>query len=311
MSNFKVAIFLFLALIFQTTNGQTILVVTGYNGGFMDTAEAVNMDNVTSCPNIPSEYPLNIGHAVTLRYNSKIVLCGGGDNDFNVISDCYSYSNDHWSPEPFTLEQLAARSVEIRPDEWLVLGGDDANRDKIIVTSLFKDGIFTPGPTMPEASYAGSVTMLNQTHLFVAIGHNGTAHSQQNYFLDVNTYQWTRIPNRLLRSDYGHMSGTFMNSTAGEVQIANVGTYGVQVYSPRDDSWNSDLPFPITRLEFSATVQQGHDSFVLIGGSNVDETGDIFLMDENGFTILEEDVLYIPRELHVAMEVSEDDFTCY
>ena len=105
-----------------------------------------------------------------------------------------------------------------------------------------------------------------------------------------------------------HSSGTFYNSTANEIQIANIGEPGIEVYSPRDDSWHQvRFPLPLTDLHRTYIIQQGTDSFILIGGeTNVDRySGDIYLFYL--LSVLKKDV---PRYGHVAMTISKDEFAC-
>ncbi len=114
------------------------------------------------------------------------------------------------------------------------------------------------------------------------------------------------------RSEF-HSSGTFYNLTAGEIQVANIGLQGIEVYSPKADSWHQ-IPYPsqIGYLDFSTAIQQGTDSFIFIGGYTDLEhySGDIYFFDENGFSILKENVLQVPRYGHVAMPINSLDFQC-
>ncbi len=156
--------------------------------------------------------------------------------------------------------------------------------------------------------------MLNETHLFVAAGRTTSgSYTTNNYLFEINAEQRTQIADRTYAAYAWHKSGTFYNSTVDEMQIANIGVNGIEVYSPRDDSWHQ-LPFPppLTSLQRSAAIQQGTDSFILIGGmTNMnDYSGDIFLFDNNGFSILKENVLQVGRNLHVAMPISMEDFSC-
>ncbi len=155
--------------------------------------------------------------------------------------------------------------------------------------------------------------MLNETHLFVASGkHDMNSPSPRNYLLDINSEQWTQVADRSLEASECHSTGTFWNSTAGEIQIANVGAYGIEVYSPKDASWQQ-VPFPSPPLLWrSKALQQGTDSFILIGGDTnlEDESGDIYLFDENGLSILKENALRVPRESHAIIPISKEDFTC-
>ncbi len=292
-----------------------IMVATGFNNGHLDDTEVLDTETITSCPNLPTKYPLEVDVAVGLQYDSKMVICGGSQYNGPCVSNCYSYSNDRWNIEAFKLEpaRSGAMSVEIRPGEWLVMGGyADAPIHHLKDTQLLKNGIFTQGPDLPEPTNGGSCVMFNATHVFVAAASNDIQYSPNNYLLDINTEQWTRIADRNLSPYFFHSSGTFFNSTAGEIQVANIGNYGIEVYSPRDDSWHEvDFPSPIASMTNSATIQRGSDSFILIGGrTNVGYSSDIYLFDENGFSILKQNVLQLERSHHVAMPISSVDFTC-
>ena len=291
-----------------------IMVATGVNGmnSLADT-EVIDAETITSCANLPAKYPNEVKFAVAMQHNSNMVICGG----FPRTGDCYSYSNDAWNMEDFRLEpaRYAAMSAKIRPGEWLVMGGFDG-ANYLNDSKLLKNGQFQQGPDLPEPVVKGSSVMLNETHLFMAGGRYQQAepfYSPRNYLLDINSGQWTQIADREMQPMRDHASGTFLNSTAGEIQIANVGRLGIEVYSPRDNSWHQvPFPSPITELWLSTAIQQGYESFLLIGGTtNLGlDNGDVYLFDENGLSILKKNVLQVPRRHHVAMAISKDYFTC-
>ena len=296
-----------------------ILVATGYDGNYLDNIEViggVNTESITSCSNLPSKFPLKLRSPVVIQHNFKVTICGGLSND--VTGDCYSYSNNQWNIEAFKLEpaRYGAFSTEIRPGEWLVMGGRDDEFNYLTDTQILQNGFFSPGPDLPEPMHSGSSTLLNDTHVLVVGGENQTnpdMNSPRNYILDINNHQWTQVADRNLELYHYHSSGTFYNSTAGELQVANIGKYGIEVYSPKDNSWHQiTFPSPLTRLYRSATVQLGMDSFLLIGGkTNLESnSGDVYLLNENGLSILKENVLQVPRRNHVAMLVSDTEFTC-
>ncbi len=288
------------------------MVATGFNLGILDHVEVINTQNYTSCPNLPAPYPFPSYFGAALNHNSKMVICGG----YPYTTDCYSYSDDQWNIEAFKLEPAreGAMSVEIRPGEWLVMGGYDSDYNFLNDTKLLKNGIFIQGPDLPEPIYLGSATMLNETHLFVAGSQYQSINlSTKNYLLDVNTGQWTQIAERNLTPSFSHSSGTFFNSTAGETQVVNVGFYGIEVYSPKDNFWHRvPFPPPLYRLYKSVAIQRESNSFILIGGeTNLEKySGDLYLFDENGFSVLNVDVLQIPRYDHVALPIAVDDFSC-
>ena len=279
--------------------------------------EVIDTQTITSCPNFPPNFPYDATYPAVLKHNSHMVICGGGY--YEEYPDCYSYYNGQWNLEPFKLQpgRYNAISVEIRPGEWLIMGGHNDNFGYLSETQLFKDGIFTDGPEMPLESGGGSAVMLNETHLFVALAEPGgpEGYYLYNYLLDINSDQWVQIADRTVKSTTYHASGTFYNSTAGEIQVGFIGWNGIEVYSPRDNSWHSGIPFPpqIEKLFSSKAIQQGRNSFILIGGQvgpDYEVCGHIFLFDEHGLSILKEDVLTVPRSSHAAMPISKEDFIC-
>ena len=290
-----------------------IMVATGfYSTGFTDHTEVVDANEMTGCPYVSEKYPLSVETAVGLRHNGKMVICGGAP----ATADCYSYANDQWSLEPFALDspRNGMIAAEIRPEEWMVMGGNVGGSYYTPQTWILKNGIFRRGPDMPEFDYSGSCVMLNQTHLFVAMGATSPGnHNPRNYFFDINTEKWTQIAERTLKPDYHHSSGTFYNSTADEIQIANVGKFGIEVYSPSTDSWHSGIANKALNgtLNGSAAIQQDLNSFILIGGETLlGYSGDVYQFDENGLSLIKANVLNIPRAFHVAMAIDDSDFEC-
>ncbi len=300
------------------------MIATGLNNptlNFLDEAEVHNMKELRSCSNLVTRYPLGVELAIGLKHDNKFTICGGWDG-FDAQTDCYSYTYNRWDIESFSMNppRFAAMSVEIRPGEWLIMGGHNQGTTggaftAFSDTKLVANGILIDGPTtLPEPIYGGSAVMLNDTHMFVAGGFTGSVNSVNNYMYNVALDQWTQIASRESATEAFHMSGTFYNSSVGEIQIANIGVDGIQVYSPRDDSWQSGLPFPspISYLARSAAVQQGRDSFILVGGrTNFEEFIDaIYEFDEDGLNILQENALVYPREVAVALPIYEADYPC-
>ncbi len=297
----------------QGQTGLNIMVATGYRGSYMYQTEVIDTERNRSCHNLPAEYPHGVEEAVALQHNSKMVICGG----FPGSDNCLSYSNDSWNLEPFLIEpaNYGMMSVEIRPGEWLVMGGIDSETSTYLTaTRLFRDGIFIPGPDLPEPIYGGSAVMLNETHLFVAGGiyASGYEISPQNYLLNIINNQWTQLPNRTTSFSGFHSSGTFYNSTVGEIQVATLGNEDIEVYSPEDNDWHR-VPYILpTHLWRSAAIQQGPDSFILIGGETdfEDISRAMYVFDEHGLSIYKELILKDGRRSHVVMPISKSDFAC-
>ena len=293
--------------------GLNIMVATGYYQGELDDTEVIDTVAISQCSNLPQPYPVEVELAVAIEHESKIVICGGSP----VTTDCYSYSNNRWDIEAFQLEpaRYGAMSVEIRPGEWLIMGGTDGS-NYFVDTKILSNGIFINGPNLPEPIEGGSSVMLNETHLFVASGRyqvSSPYYSPRNFILDIDSEEWTQIEDRTLDASYLHSSGTFFNFSANEIQIANVGHNGTEVYSPRENSWfEIPFPYPLTQLYQSAAIQQGPESFILIGGITNRESysGDIYLFDDEGLSVVKENVLRVPRYDHVAVPVPKNEFTC-
>ncbi len=287
-----------------------IMVSTGYAGveGY-DYSEVINTDTMTSCPNIPERFPKGVEKAVGMKHNGKMVICD--DDTF-----CHSYANDHWSLEPFLLTPVryGADSAEIRPGEWLVIGGYSwqVTGGALSSVKLLKNGIFNTYSSIPTKSHGGSSAMLNETHLFIACGWSGQ-YELTNYLLEIETERYHRIASRTLQPFEFHSSGTFYNSTAGEIQVANIGRYGIEVYSPSLDRWHTGDYFSggMYWLYKAATIQEGSDSFLVIGGqTNSGTFPTIYRFDETGLYALKQNALSVPRTYPVALPIDRNEFEC-
>ena len=286
---------------------MNFMVVAGYrSGGATGSAELIDSETMSLCPNQPVNFPFSIYSGTSFKHGSKPVICG---------NDCYSYSYDGWQREDFRFvpARYSSMSVEIRPEEWLIMGGLGGS-NRLTDTKYFRNGTFIDGPEMPEAIRGGSAVLLNETHVFVAAADHypGSTYSLKNYLLDIDTEEWTRIADRQSTGIF-HASGTFYNSTAEEVQVANINNYNMEVYSPREDSWRRiSWPSGIGRMYYSKAIQQGFESFVLIGGATDTNnySGDVYLFDENGLSVIAENVLTIGRHDHAVLPIATDDFIC-
>ena len=185
--------------------------------------------------------------------------------------------------------------IRFLTDECLILGG--YVHDYLNTSEYFSSGGFEPGPLLPEATEMASGVMFNATHLFLA---SGT--SQNNYFLNVNTNEWTKLAKRFY-SVMGHSTGAFFNATSQEreIVVTNMGGNQVQVYSVSANEWRNGPALPHL-LSDSVAVQLEND-FLLVGGvenakSSYDE---IFKFEANGTWTLLNRTLALGRYRHVAL----------
>ena len=303
----------------RNNSNLNIFVAIGYSYsiGSTDHVEVINTQSIESCPTQPTLYPHEAELAMAMKYQNKVVICGGRAGS-TLYSDCnsYDYVNDKWDLEPFRLEpaRMAAISVEIRPDEWLILGGADDYYGCLTAASrsdslIFKDGQFFPGPDAPEPICFGAAVMLDAERLFISDDVN----TKRNFILDVNTFEWTEVAGRIYAVYEGANIGTFYNSSVDEIQVARISKQGIEIYSPRDDTWHANLHFPpeIDYLYSSVAIQQGQNSFVLIGGNDSGSYSNrIYHFDENGLKIFKENVLDLERDWHIAIPIPEKQFGC-
>ena len=234
-----------------------VMAATGYDGNeyYLDHIEIINVKNMTSCPNLPAPYPMTVDAAVSLTFNGSLVICAGlekRDTIYYHPSECNAFNHvtNNWELQPFGFPEglYGANTVEYRPGEWIIIGGLDGNGNYLSSTTIFKDGILTPGPELPEASYRGSAVMLNPNQLFVAIGKNAISTFRRNYIYDFTTGSWFKTADRINPETQGHNSGVFWNATANEHQIATFSVYGIEIYTPSHDLW-----FWSPKLQFQET----------------------------------------------------------
>ena len=297
-------------------DGLYIMVAVGsFEGDPIDHVEIINAAFNESCPNLPAPYPLEIYESAAMTHQGKPILCGG----LPITTDCHSYDhiNNRWDLEPFMLSpgRRATMTAETRPGEWIIIGGEDIDYNVLDETLFFKDGIFTDGPKAPLPVFLGSGVMYDTKRLFLATAGTNGANSPMNFFLDIDTLEWTQIANRTLTPTYAHCSGTFYNSTRGELQIATISSTGIEVYSPQDDKWTSGhVSFPpgIDYVYDSSAVQQGSDSFLLIGGkTEAGYSGNIYEFNETGMNVIKPDFLAQPRKLHSTLAIPAEQAHCF
>ena len=305
----------------EVTQDTFVMIATGFNQRLLDHVEIIDMNESKSCNVLPVPFPLEVSGSVAVNHNDRVTICGGDIGNDQYSPDCYSYdwAADQWNIEPFQIQpaRYGAMAAEIRPGEWLIMGGR-ADQTIFSDTFLLSNGIVTSGPPLPEPIYLGSAVMMSEDKLFVAAGYNATAStSQANYLLDVDSMSWSPVASRLSTADaWGHATGTFYNSTADEIQVATLSRITAEIYSPRSDSWqisdtSSYPPAGTTEFWYSAAVQAGRDSFRLFGGFDGDDvTSALYKFDESGFDVVEENALAMARNYHVAINIPKDQVNC-
>ena len=285
-----------------------------------DIVDVINMQTFAYCRPERSDNPLKVSGGVGLIHEGNITTCSGQYGS-NEVGDCRTYDpqKDSWELMPFEVLPVRqhAASVEFRPGEWIIMGGVEYDLPDLVYkdTMILQNGIFVPGPDLPLAGYYGNAVMLNETHLFFAYGYTMLGESYRNYMLDINSQVWTQLAERSVRLYRGHVSGTFYNSTANEIQVATLGRYGIETYSPQNDQWTELVVPNYPNLRLSAAVQRDTNSFLVMGGVvdvNDDDivSGNIYEFGDFGFKKLADNVFKAPRCSHIAMKMPKSQVTC-
>ncbi len=292
------------------------MIATGYKYeeiAYLNDVEMIDIQSSSSCANKPTNFPLNISLGIALRYHNKPMICGGrwGPTDDDVSDQCYLYENNTWSLYANLLTPRAsATSVQIRPKEWLIIGGTDGYLN-LKTSEIFREEddilMIGPGPPLPEVIVASSGVMLNETHLFLSS--NGV----ENYLLNVDTFEWTELADRLESTSY-HSTGLFFNSTIDETQVAVLSNRDIEVYTVSTNTWSIFSRFG--SLQFSSAIQPSQKYFWLFGGrdwtsGDFVESASMYRFDENGLTVVEENALQLNRYEHVASYMLEPQIACY
>ena len=290
---------------------EFVLITAGFTlqDGELNGTETVDLDTFMSCPVAANDFPNRVSFPVSLRDSeNNIMVCGGEyeTTQVTVYQECFKYLNGSWTPTVSMLQpRVGATSVEIKPKEWLILGGQD-DTTYYNTTELFKDGAFGVGPPLPEPMFGGSAVMYNATHLFTAMK------SQTNYFLDIDTYEWTKLADRVAGGSGLHVSGIFANDITEAIEIATIGKNGIEIYSPESNTWNGMTSPLLNALEGASAIQIDTRYFLTFGGLvNSIPVGSIYRFDGDGLSLVEEDAMTTRRFGHIAAMIKPDQIDCY
>ena len=167
------------------------------------------------------------------------------------------------------------------------MGGRNA-QTPVNITEYYQNGVITRGPDLLEATDDFSAMMINDTHLLISSGETATGYSSRNFIMDMRSEVIVEVAERTLPVHKGHSTGKFFNASANEMQFVNIGYSGLEVYSPRDDTWTPHTlayEYPLQSVQFAARVQLDNNTFVLstgyacIDGIGCDYRGDFYQFD--------------------------------
>jgi len=138
---------------------------------------------------VMQDFPIPIRDGTAAYIDDKLILCGGVSEGPNP-DVCYELlsANDKWQPS-LTLPNgpLYRHASSIIDGKWLLTGGY-GNGDYQSSTIIYDNGIFTPGPVMPDYKHSHCQLTINSTHVIVVGG------SSDTFLLNWSTQEWDVLP---------------------------------------------------------------------------------------------------------------------
>jgi len=140
----------------------------------IETEEVATVERVGGFPDGCSSVtplPKGLSESTTAFFENAIVLCGGF-YEANEKQGCYKLSSASGTWEsmrslPIGTASLASSVID---GKWLISGGvDDTSRHDN--TMIYENGVFTPGPRMPNHKMRHCQLTINSTHVFFVGGY--------------------------------------------------------------------------------------------------------------------------------------------
>merc|ERR1712047_113831 len=187
----------------NTTARPRILVVTGYrNRGYPTKKTEVWPKPESQCA-LP-DFPLGVEAAVGFWTAQGPMVCGGryGGNR------CFLYKNHQWMPSTtMQTPRQYASAVQIDPNQAIIIGGYDENRNALKSTEVKTSTGSEEGKDFPVTIKAHCSFKINSTHALVTGGWQDGSYSASTWFMDLTTTTFTAGPKMTSRRG-GHGCAT-------------------------------------------------------------------------------------------------------
>ncbi len=127
-----------------------------------------------SCSASAADHPTNVDGSTLAYLDGTISSCGGYPREM----ECYDYDvgSNTWTRTTDLSEEREMPSSSLIGDggeDWLIAGGGDESDLGSATTEVRRDGVSTPGPSLPDGLWYACQITLNETHVFFADGHDG------------------------------------------------------------------------------------------------------------------------------------------
>lgn len=283
--------------------------IGGYPSALEDDVEIVELSSTGGnvCPK-PADLPEPMRGAIGAYVNGKIIVCGvlGGSNCY-----VYSFATREWEKTvSWGSDRSDSASAVVDEATWWIAGGFGGSylNDSLV----YNGGTFAPGPELPYAAYSACAVKVNETHVFLGGGFDGTEYISSAYLLEWATQAWTRLPDMKTgrRAHTCNVVGTDV-VVVGGYDGEDLGTS--EIFSLTSNSWSlgPGVPTSSGMLAFAKSAQSP-ESFNIVGGFDGENYLDkIFEFDPETYTWKTTDkTLSAAREDHVVVAVPEDSAHC-
>ena len=114
---------------------KQLLLVTGYRMDIENQAEVITSAGTKRCPIL--DYPIGVARASGALLKDTILVCGGGDANWNPVNNCYSSTGSQWVPHANlkTARRLSS-GIPLSDSTMWIVGGVGPNHERLSSTEL-------------------------------------------------------------------------------------------------------------------------------------------------------------------------------
>lgn len=196
------------AIFVSLHNSERILVAGGQletSYGHSTTTEIIEVGDTigdfTSDPSLIHDMPGGHTGGFSAKIGEYIFICSGY-NDAGQTSTCsqFNTNTESWTRPNFNMQSPLSYggSVVLPNGTWIIIGGWNDYAEYQSSTMIFKDGAFSPGPSMPAERAGVCAVLVNYTHISVTGGRADAAGAfSSSYLLDVTKGVWKIMPDMI------------------------------------------------------------------------------------------------------------------
>ena len=111
-------------------------------------------------------YPLQLFGSIIMEYEDRPMICGGSP----ATAACHRFNpaTNIWESGFNMLNSRHSSSTaSLSCNEQWIIGGVLGDSQPTFTSEIFKDGVFRPGPDLPEPMSEGCAVTINSTHIFI------------------------------------------------------------------------------------------------------------------------------------------------